>query len=85
MTVPMPAAAPSAIRPGGTPSASDTGGTDSAEPFASALDGALAGRSEADGAGAQAGGATPAAQEEPRRPDRRDDDPGGSGPRRSPA
>ncbi len=57
MTVPMPAAASSAVRPSGAPSTSDSGGTDSAEPFASALDGALgSGRSEVDGAGAQAGG-----------------------------
>jgi len=44
---------------------SDSASTDSAEPFASALDGALdAGRSEVDGAGAQAGGDASAEQEE---------------------
>ena len=59
MTTPVTAAAPAA-RPAPT---SDSGGTESAEPFASALDGAL-GRSEVDGAGAQAGGHQSADQEE---------------------
>jgi flagellar hook-length control protein FliK len=62
MTTPVTAAAAPAAR---TAPASDGGGSDSAEPFASALEGALgSGRPEVDGVGGQAGGDRAAGQDE---------------------
>jgi flagellar hook-length control protein FliK len=62
MTTPVTTSAAPAAR---TAPAADGGGSDSAEPFASALEGALgAGRPDVDGAGAQAGGGPPAGQDE---------------------